>query len=207
MSAGGTAGPADARGIDAVLGGVGPHEARGTLRVLELRRIAEGGRGPMGDGEHGVARLGKRRHVHPDLVGFLEGRGRVTERGGPAAARNEYDPEAVRLRRIVDIQEERRARVHPIDHVAVHPALGARGVAQAQEQTSCGDEGQKAVALHVSGSSLGITSQGGRYGDRSGRLASRREDSAIPEQAQGRGGSVLAPASRREAGGWARKAR
>src|SRR5215468_10666291 len=73
---------AEARGVDAVLAGIGANEAHGPLCVLDLGGIAEGGRSTVGDGEHRVARLRERWHVHPNLLGFLQGRCGITDRSG-----------------------------------------------------------------------------------------------------------------------------
>jgi hypothetical protein len=103
----------------------------------------------MSDREHRVSGLGECGYVHPYLIRLLERSGRIAQRRPPAAARNEHDPETVRPRWIVDVQQQCRARVHSIDNVLFNTGLGYRQGAEGKQKEPDDCDLLKTLGVHL----------------------------------------------------------
>ena len=116
---------AEAGGVDPPALGVMANEAYCPLDVLQLRGVFVERRGAVVDGEDRVACLGKRAAEDLDLAaGLLLGSVR-SQRRVPAASRDVNDSVPIRALRHEHVHEQRAARNHPEDDIALYACVRA----------------------------------------------------------------------------------
>lgn len=106
--------------------GVVPHKTDGALCVFEACGMSKPKRRTMVDHEHGVPGGKQRRGSRLKRRSVLQRRGIICQPRVKRASANIDDADSVRLRRIMDIHQQRKPRVHPVDHILLNSKFDRR---------------------------------------------------------------------------------